>query len=544
MKLVPSTFRFSPFISLFAVALAALMVWASSWQWERYQYKKELVATYEAHSTVLPLPFPLEAKNPEEFTEVLHQKIQLRGTYDYSRQMIVMNRRHATGPGFWLLTPFKPNNSENYLIVSRGFIPFSDASPESWEQYTFEPEEEIEAIVQETIAHRTLLAPDSKGSSTDGAFVRKWLYPDIEKIAKQLPYPVTTAVFLQRLGAPPSGTFPAESVSIRVPPSTHFGYSIEWMLLALASLTVAYLLQAFPRKKNKSERKPAKLQSLGAIVLGLSTLSCALLASWNSASATERADLVPAQADIKERLGERIDLELQFKDEEGRDIKLADLLQPNRPLILAPVYYECPQLCNLTQTGLVQAVNKLKLKLGEDFSIASVSFNPKEKTAFAAEKAKKYRSLIRCLAPNSSPESSEDDRCLAPNAWSFLTGEAKAINLLMKQIGFGYVPDGSDFIHAAVLLVITPEGKLSRYLYGVNYPVSDVRLALVEASKGRIGTLMDRALLFCFRYDHIQGKYTLSILKVVRVVCLAFFFALITCLLWLRMKEKRPSNPL
>lgn len=243
MKVLPKTFKFSPLLSFGAILISVAMFWASSWQWSRYKYKLELVETYESHSTVEPLKLP---EGPD-YTEVLHKKVKLRGTWDYTKQVYVINRRWQFEAGYWLLTPLKLQGRDKTLIVSRGFIPFGEDTPEEWEQYDFSNEAEIEAVIQESIPPRTFLTPVNE--TEEGVFQRKWLYPDVERMQKQFPYPLETAIFAQMLGGPPTGTYPAESVSIRVPPSTHFWYSIEWVLLGLAVLGLSFWLQAFPRRK-------------------------------------------------------------------------------------------------------------------------------------------------------------------------------------------------------------------------------------------------------------------------------------------------------
>ncbi len=249
MLKLPKTFQFSAKITFCSVVLAGVMVWASMWQWERYLYKLDLIETYDKNSEIPAFEFPTSGEELKDFESIIHRKVEISGEYDFEREMIVLNRANAVGPGYWLLTPMKLEGTDRHVIVSRGFIPFEDREPETWEKYRFSKKETLKATVQETVPPKTFLTPKSADVKNENEFKRKWLYPDIEEIAKQLPYPVITAVFLQRLGAPPSGTFPAESITVRVPPSTHYGYSIEWALLAAASLVVGFLLQAFPRKK-------------------------------------------------------------------------------------------------------------------------------------------------------------------------------------------------------------------------------------------------------------------------------------------------------
>lgn len=246
--MLPKRFKFSAKITSAAIALASLMLWASSWQWERYLYKEELVKTYAHHhdSVAKELPISLDA---DVYQPLLHQKVRLRGSYDLENQLIVINRRHATGSGYWLLAPFRIAGSETAVIVSRGFIPFEDRTPESWRKYDRVGEIELVGVLQESISGGMVNPSSRVFSLKDGEDLKQWRYPDVAEIAKGLPYPVVPAIFVQRLGPPLSGEFPAEAISIRVPPSTHYWYSFEWIGLALATLLIAFLLQAFPRKR-------------------------------------------------------------------------------------------------------------------------------------------------------------------------------------------------------------------------------------------------------------------------------------------------------
>ena len=194
--------------------------------------------------------------NPKE---LLHKKVSAKGSYDFERQAIVINRTYATGSGYWLLAPFKLEGSEQAVIVSRGFIPFEDRTPETWTKYNSQAEQEpnIEAIVQLSVSKK-ILTPSNPETGDGKPFAHKFLYPEIVAMARQLPYPVIEGFFLQRLSKtefdPRSPVYPAEDVKIDVPPEVHYGYTFEWIILAFATLSVSFLLQAFPRnpksKKN------------------------------------------------------------------------------------------------------------------------------------------------------------------------------------------------------------------------------------------------------------------------------------------------------
>lgn len=257
-----------------------------------------------------------------------------------------------------------------------------------------------------------------------------------------------------------------------------------------------------------------------ALAFGL-LLACVIS---RDAQAIERPSTLAQKAGIVERLNQTLDLDLVFKNSEGREVTLGSLLADGLPLIIAPVYYECPRLCTLTQQGVLEVVNEVDLNLGKDFRVASISFNSAEKPEQAAPKAAKYRSLL--------------DKRHNPTAWNFLVGSSESTQRVMKQLGFQFAKDGDEFAHAAAFMVVTPQGVLSRYFYGVKYADKDLRFALIEAAEGKIGTTVDRILLYCFRFDHVQGKYTVSIWKVTRIVCTLFAGLLLASLLLLRIREK------
>ncbi len=250
-----------------------------------------------------------------------------------------------------------------------------------------------------------------------------------------------------------------------------------------------------------------------------------------SAYATEKPGDVPSEAAILERLDEQIDLSLSFTNQHGAKVQLKDLFIDGRPLVIAPVYYECPRLCTLTQEGVVKSLNGLELKISDDFKVVSVSFDYEEPASLASERSKKYYDLL------------EDGEGGKNGGWDFLVGDKENISKLMGEIGFSFKEDQGEYIHAAILVVLTPEGKISRYLYGINYPSKDMRLALVEAAKGKIGNTLDRVFLYCFRFDPTKGKYTLAVWNVTRAFCSAGVLVLFGLLIRFRLKEKSKDIP-
>jgi len=170
-----------------------------------------------------------------------------------------------------------------------------------------------------------------------------------------------------------------------------------------------------------------------------------------------------------------------------------------------PVYYRCPRLCSLTLNELSNTIDDLDLSLGEDFSIVTASFNPEEGPELAEAKGSAYHDTLENQPANFT-------------SWPFVVGSPESVEKLMTQIGFNYAADGADFSHASVYMVASPEGKITRYFYGFPIKTQNLRLALVDASEGIIGSTLDKILLYCFRFDHIKGQYTLAILNLSRVV--------------------------
>lgn len=245
----------------------------------------------------------------------------------------------------------------------------------------------------------------------------------------------------------------------------------------------------------RSSRILALLGSLAAGALGAST--------------TE----VPAAlagAGIDQKIGAQIPLDLRFTDEDGRAVRLGQYFG-QRPVILAPVYYECPMLCSLVVEGMVRSLKVIDFG-GEDgtadYEVVVFSFAPGENAEQA--QAKRLAALDRLGRPE------------ADSTWHFLTGSPESIAALTDAIGFRYDWDEEigQYIHAASLIVLTPDGQVSRYLYGIDYSARDMRLALVEASENRLGGVADQVLLYCFSYNPLAGKYTAVTMNILRLAAL------------------------
>jgi protein SCO1 len=206
-----------------------------------------------------------------------------------------------------------------------------------------------------------------------------------------------------------------------------------------------------------------------------------------------------------QRLGEGVPFDRGFTDETGRSVKLADYLG-KKPVVLSLVYYDCPMLCTLSLNGLAAALEVLSFVPGDEFEVLTVSFDSRETPALAAAKKKAYMARYR--------------RPGAHAGWHFLTGSDESIAALTRAVGFRYVWDEAtrQFAHPAGVVVLTPEGKISHYLFGVEYAPKDLRLALVAAASGRIGSAADQLLLYCYRYDPQTGRFSASILNIVRLL--------------------------
>lgn len=230
-----------------------------------------------------------------------------------------------------------------------------------------------------------------------------------------------------------------------------------------------------------------------------------------------------------QRLGEPLPLDARFRDESGREVTLGSFFG-RRPVLLAPTYYRCPMLCTLVTEGVAAAARELPFDAGEEYEVVFFSFDP-EDTPEAA-RAKKEVAVAR------------SGRRGTGDGWHFLTGEPDSIRRLTRAIGFRYERDESgEFSHVAGVVVATPEGKIARYFFGIDYPPRDLRLALVEASDEKVGSLVDQVLLFCFRYDPATGRYSVLTLNLVRVAGSLTAAALLFGVVFMLRRERRHPGP-
>lgn len=238
-------------------------------------------------------------------------------------------------------------------------------------------------------------------------------------------------------------------------------------------------------------------------------------ASW----AVEKPETELSKVGIDTKQGQTIDLNLKFTDSAGQTAALKDLINPNKPIILVPVYYHCPRLCGLLLEGFSKLLRGLDLKLGDDFQVVTVSFDDSEGPELAKEKSLKYYAEATVPADKTS-------------SWHFLVGNSENVHAIMNQIGFRYFKDEGEFAHAATIIVLTPQGEISQYFTGIEFAPFDVKLALIEASQGKIGSLVDHILLFCFRYDHQQGKYTWAVSNLLRAGGAFTLLSLVALVFW------------
>ena len=202
---------------------------------------------------------------------------------------------------------------------------------------------------------------------------------------------------------------------------------------------------------------------------------------------------------IDEKLGETVPMDMVFFDEYGKAVTLGELIG-GKPTIISIVYYRCPGLCSPLLTGLTDVVNKVDLEPGDDFNVLTISMDHTEDYHLAAEKKKNYIASM--------------DRTMDFNDWKFLTADSVNAKRITEVVGWKYIKEGKDFRHGAALTVVSPEGKIVRYLFGTDYNVFDFKMAIIEASEGRVGASIAKVLEICFSYDPEGRKYTLNVTRI------------------------------
>jgi protein SCO1/2 len=272
-----------------------------------------------------------------------------------------------------------------------------------------------------------------------------------------------------------------------------FAAILAMLLVAVATVTTAARADELPDPGGRMEPAPTELQNIG----------------------------------IDEKSGQTLPLDLKFVDETGEVVELRKYFGNNRPVVLQLSYFGCPTLCSLVSNGLVDSLNELTLTMGKEFDVINVSFDPAETARLAKLKKQSF------LDAYNRPAGGE--------AWHFLTGDPAEIKKLTDAVGFRYkwVESSKQFSHPAALILLTPDGKVSRYLYGVKYEPRTLRLSLVEASEGKIGSTVDRFILTCFHYDSYAGRYTPIAMGIMRAGGVVTVIAITAIIVFLIRREKR-----
>jgi protein SCO1 len=249
-----------------------------------------------------------------------------------------------------------------------------------------------------------------------------------------------------------------------------------------------------------------------------------------SASAQPAGARPPVLQDvgIDQLLNNQVPLDLEFRDETGRTVKLAEYFK-DKPVVLSLVYYNCPRLCTQVLNGLLGAMKGLPMTPGNEFVNLTVSFDPREQPELAAAKKSEY--LSRYKRPGSEA------------GWHFLTGDEASIKALTKAVGFRYIwdPVTKQYAHASGIMILTPQGKLSRYFYGIEYAPRDLRFGVIDASAGKVGSLADQIILYCYMYDPDRGTYSLIVMRVLRIFAVMTLATLLALFIYLRRKEKQKA---
>jgi protein SCO1/2 len=276
-------------------------------------------------------------------------------------------------------------------------------------------------------------------------------------------------------------------------------------------------LCATPPRRGLS-RGHSNLFCLGLLVLTLGLFS-------NAAFSQSQLPEAVRNVGIDQRLNEQLPLDIEFRNEDDRLVTLGEFFH-NKPVILSLVYHECPMLCNEVLEGMLRAFRVLRFDVGKEFEVLTVSFNPREDAALARSAKESYIRRYK--------------REGAAGGWHFLTGDQTSIDRITKAVGFRYRYDAQNnqYAHAGGIMVLTPEGRLSRYFYGIEFAPKDLRLGLVEASQNKIGSIVDQVLLFCYHYDPVTGKYGLVILTTMRIVAVVFVLGLAAYVIVMLRRER------
>ncbi len=275
-----------------------------------------------------------------------------------------------------------------------------------------------------------------------------------------------------------------------------------------------------------SMKQTGRIFSVGVGLVVLCMMTAA--PSWAQQAPNEQLPGALREVGFEQRLGQPVNLGLDFVDDTGQAVKLGDYFG-EKPVMLALVYYECPMICNMVLSGLTSSLKVLQMEPGNQFELVVVSFNPDEEPPLAAAKKANYVDLY------GRPETKD--------GWHFLTGNQDAIAELCDSVGFRYTYDDKigEYAHATGLTIITPSGQVSRYLFGIEYPPRDMRLALVESGEEKIGGVVEQLLLFCYSYDPATGKYGAAVMRLVRGGAILTTLGILGFIVIMRRRDRRIS---
>jgi protein SCO1/2 len=266
-----------------------------------------------------------------------------------------------------------------------------------------------------------------------------------------------------------------------------------------------------------------------AALLALSTAAAAQTIPDNVGKSSSGLPAQLQNVGFEPQLNAQLPLDVNFRDESGRSVQLREYFG-HKPVVLALVYYGCPMLCNQVEMGVVGSLKMLSFNPARDYEVLFISFDPRETPDMAAKK--KAAALSRFGRPETAP------------GWHFLTGKEEAIHAVAAAANFRYSFDEKHnlFAHASGIMLLTPDGRISRYFYGVEYPSRDVRLGLVDASAGKIGTPIDHLLLFCFQYNPETARYSATVLKIVRLGGVLTILTIVGGILIFRRRDVRAAS--
>lgn len=266
-------------------------------------------------------------------------------------------------------------------------------------------------------------------------------------------------------------------------------------------------------------------KALKAVVL----FSVLLVAGSAQAQLNQGTPAILHEMGVDEKLGDKLPLDAVFTDSDGNRVTLGELMVPGKPVLVNPLYYECPMLCNLVVEAVHEVVKELRWSPGKDYTIISFSIDPEETWNLARANKERYLSDL--------------GRDGAEHGWHFLTGEEDQIRKVTEALGFRYTTDErtGEYLHPAAIMFASPDGVITRYLYGIKFPEFDLRNALYEAADGKIGTPMEQVLLYCFMYDPAAGSYVPVAMNIMKVggLATALFLGIFLSLFWIRERRKK-----